>query len=361
MASVNNDPVSIQPKILLVDDREDNLLSIEAILGPDGYQFTRAYSGHQALKILLSEFDFAMILMDVKMPVLNGFETAALIYEREKLRHIPTIFITANNYGDENIFRGFQAGGIDYIFKPINPEVLRAKVAVFIDLFRKNALLLEQEQRQSVINKHLETEINDLKASAEKIKLLNAQLQKEISSLVSTLVSPQRPIDQSEFKPCDLNGLLKNLLAEMEDQVNEKMAVVSVEPLPTLKVYPVLMRPLFQNLIQNALYYSKTNTKPIIKIWSENDTSEVTMNSKVPGNNKYSHIIVQDNGVGFDQRNADNIFNRVEQSQKNGEFKEVTNGLALCKKIMEKHGGLILAKSKIDEGSTFTVSFPVAR
>ena len=90
----------MQPKILLVDDREDNLLSIEAILAPDGYQFFRAYSGLQALKILLNEFDFAMILMDVKMPVLSGFETATLIYEREKLRHIPIIFITANNYGD---------------------------------------------------------------------------------------------------------------------------------------------------------------------------------------------------------------------------------------------------------------------
>src|SRR5258706_14437372 len=168
MASVNNNVAPKQPKILLVDDREDNLLSIEAILAPDGYQFFRAYSGHQALKILLNEFDFAMILMDVKMPVLNGFETATLIYEREKLRHIPIIFITANNYGDENIFKGYKAGGIDYIFKPINPEVLRAKVAVFLELYRKNSLLLEQDQKLSAINQNLEAEIMELKASEEK-------------------------------------------------------------------------------------------------------------------------------------------------------------------------------------------------
>ena len=79
--------------------------SIETILEPDGYQFVKANSGRQALKILLKEFDFALILMDVKMPNLNGFETAALIYEREKLKHIPIIFITANNYGDENILK----------------------------------------------------------------------------------------------------------------------------------------------------------------------------------------------------------------------------------------------------------------
>ncbi|MES1220042.1 MAG: response regulator, partial [Bacteroidota bacterium] len=90
-------------KILLVDDREDNLLSMETILEPDGYQFIKARSGREALKILLNEFDFALILMDVKMPNLNGFETASLIYEREKLKHIPIIFITANHYGEENI------------------------------------------------------------------------------------------------------------------------------------------------------------------------------------------------------------------------------------------------------------------
>src|ERR1700712_3736587 len=117
-------------KILLVDDREDNLLSMETLLEQDGYSFFKANSGRQALKILLAEFDFAMILMDVQMPNLSGFETASLIYEREKLRHIPIIFITANNYGDENMFQGYKSGAIDYIFKPINPDILRAKVGV---------------------------------------------------------------------------------------------------------------------------------------------------------------------------------------------------------------------------------------
>src|SRR5258706_15963254 len=160
MASVNNNVAPKQPKILLVDDHEDNLLSIKVILHPDGYQFFRAYSGHKALKILLNEFDFVMILMDVKMPVLSGFKTATLIYEREKLRHIPIIFTTANNYGDDNVFKGYKAGGIDYIFKPINPEVLRAKVAVFLEIYRKNALLFEQEQKLAVANTDLEKEID---------------------------------------------------------------------------------------------------------------------------------------------------------------------------------------------------------
>src|ERR1700710_2656427 len=146
----------MQPKILLVDDREDNLLSIESILEPDGYIFIKANSGRQALKILLTEYDFAMILMDVKMPNLNGFETASLIYEREKLRHIPIIFITAHSYGDENIFKGYRAGAVDYIYKPINSHLLGAKVSVFVELYKQNHKLLAQEQKLIVINRNLE-------------------------------------------------------------------------------------------------------------------------------------------------------------------------------------------------------------
>jgi CheY-like chemotaxis protein len=355
MASLNNKPVSEQPKILLVDDREDNLLSIEAILEPAGYQFTRAYSGEQALKILLSEVDFAMILMDVKMPVMNGFETAALIYEREKLRCIPTIFITANNYGDENIFKGYQAGGIDYIFKPINPEVLRAKVAVFIDLYRKNALLIEQEQELSAHIRKLEKEIDDLKVSDERLRNLNGTLERENSNLAAMLVSSQLSIER-----CDMNQLMKKFLADMDDQVTEKMATVSVEPLPTLEVNPILMRPLFQKLISNALHYSKKNVKPVIKIHSEISASQMAMNSNNKNNNRYCHIFLEDNGAGVDKGNVDNIFGRFELSQKNGDLKRINSDLVLCKKIMEKHDGVISARSATDQGSTFIVSFPVA-
>jgi CheY-like chemotaxis protein len=139
----------MQPKIMLVDDREDNLMSMESVLEPDGYRFVKASSGRQVLKLLLTDFDFALILMDVQMPNLNGFETAALIYERDKLRHIPIIFITANNYGEENLFRGYRAGAVDYIYKPVNPELLRVKVGVFVDLYRKNQRLMARSRNWS--------------------------------------------------------------------------------------------------------------------------------------------------------------------------------------------------------------------
>ncbi|GHN02613.1 hypothetical protein WSM22_41020 [Cytophagales bacterium WSM2-2] len=359
MASVNNDPTSKKPKILLVDDREDNLLSIEAILEPDGYQFFRAYSGHQALKILLNELDFAMILMDVKMPVLNGFDTATLIYEREKLRHIPIIFITANNYGDENIFKGYKAGGIDYIFKPINPEVLRAKVTVFIDIYRKNAQLFEQEQKLSNANRLLEQEMAELQASQRKTRQINANLRKQISNLESILISSKLSTDLFEFESSDLNGLLKIFLADMEDQVNEKMATVLIEPLPTLNVSRVLMRPLFQNLIKNVLYSGVTDdAKPVIKIRSEIGVGD--LNSTSPSNNKYCRIIFENKGAGLTHDSADQLFNRLEAGQSNGELNSGNIELALCKKIMERHNGFISA-SKAEGGSAFIVAFPMTK
>jgi len=109
-------------KILLVDDREDNLMSIETILNSSEYQIVKANSGRHALQILLKEQDFSLILMDVKMPGLSGFETASLIYEREKLKKIPIIFITAHSYSDENVYQGYKAGAVDYIYKPIKPN-----------------------------------------------------------------------------------------------------------------------------------------------------------------------------------------------------------------------------------------------
>src|SRR6478672_7035099 len=162
-------------RILVVDDREDNLFSIEAILERDGYTIVKANSGRAALKIILKQQDFTIILMDVQMPGLSGFETASLIYESERLKHIPIIFITAHDHSEENVFKGYQLGGVDYIYKPINPELLRVKVAVFVELYKRNHELMMQEQKLLMANKKLEKEIEERKITEEKIRLLNLQ------------------------------------------------------------------------------------------------------------------------------------------------------------------------------------------
>jgi len=131
--------------ILLVDDRAENLLALEAILEPLGERTVRAHSGDEALKCLLTE-DFAVILLDVQMPGLNGFETAELIKSRERTRYIPIIFLTAISKDEAYVFRGYSVGAVDYMSKPFQPDVLRSKVAVFVDLYRKQRQLKEQER-----------------------------------------------------------------------------------------------------------------------------------------------------------------------------------------------------------------------
>src|SRR5215207_6284624 len=130
-------------RILMVDDRPENLLALEAILGVFDHELVRASSGDQALKALLTG-DFAVILLDVAMPGMDGLETAAHIKRRERTRDVPIIFLTAVHPDAEHAFRGYSAGAVDYVSKPFDPWVLRAKVAVFVDLYCKRHQLQEQ-------------------------------------------------------------------------------------------------------------------------------------------------------------------------------------------------------------------------
>jgi PAS domain S-box-containing protein len=135
-----------QVDILLVDDRAENLLALEAILEPLNQRLVRASSGENALRCLL-ERDFAVILLDVQMPVMNGFETAELIKAREKTRFTPIIFLTAISKDEAYVFKGYEVGAVDYMFKPFQPEILRSKVQVFVDLYVQRKRIAEQEQR----------------------------------------------------------------------------------------------------------------------------------------------------------------------------------------------------------------------
>ncbi len=130
-------------KILLVDDREENLIALEAILSSLDIVPVRARSGEEALKALLNT-DFALILLDVRMPGMDGFETAAHIKRRERTRNIPIIFLTVVDSAPDFAFRGYAAGAVDYLTKPFDPWVLRAKVSVFVELYNMNRRLAEQ-------------------------------------------------------------------------------------------------------------------------------------------------------------------------------------------------------------------------
>ncbi len=411
--------MSARIKILLVDDKENNLLSMESILWRDGYYLVKASSGKDALKILLKEMDFTLILMDVEMPEINGFETAAMIYQREKLKHIPIIFITAHSYGDDNIFKGYRAGAVDYIYKPVQPELLRAKVGIFAELYRKTHQLMLQEEKLIAINKSLEVEIKDRILTEEKVNALNKQLLDNIHQLESTnkeldrfaymashdLQEPLRKIrifsERIQIKyaqeldaegrlyidktqsACermqnlindilafskinvekelmihsDINSIIEEVLLDMELEITEKKAVVEVERIPKLNVHPRLIKPLFQNLISNSLKYSRKEIAPVVKISAKLD--EPLKHSDSTGVRKFCRIKVEDNGVGFEQEYADQVFTMFKRLHVGGEYQGTGIGLAICKKIVEQHNGFISVKSAVNKGSAFIISLPV--
>jgi signal transduction histidine kinase len=409
----------LQIKILLVDDKENNLLSMESIFFKDNYQLTKANSGREALKILLKDYDFTLILMDVEMPDINGFETAAMIYQREKLQHIPIIFVTAQNYDDENIFKAYKAGAVDYIYKPIQPDLLRAKVSVYIELFKKNHQLLMQEQKLKAINNNLQMEVKERVASEAKVNELNKQLVKNIERLESTnkeldqfafiashdLQEPLRKIrgfsdliasqyfnmldengklfidkmqgacermqnlinDILAFSKLagakyslvhsDMNDLLQSVLADMEMPIKQKNASIIIDPLPKLFVYPTLIKLLFVNIIGNALKYSQANVNPVIRITSTIESPDDF--SDAVSIKKFCRINIQDNGVGFEQKYAEQIFQMFKRLHGNSEYEGTGIGLAICKKIVEEHQGYISAKSDVHKGALFTISLPL--
>lgn len=405
-------------KILVVDDREDNLFSIEAILEKDNYTIVKANSGRAALKILLHEHDFSLILMDVQMPDINGLETATMIYEREKLKDIPIIFITANGYDEDYLFKGYKMGGVDYIYKPINPELLRVKVALFVELYRKTHLLIQQEKKLLAANRSLKKEIEERRSSEQKVKLLNEQLiqnnnrlklanedldrfaymashdlqeplrkimlfsdkilnskdseaevqkyfekiinsSKRMQSLINDLLSFSRQsLSTSDFKLSDLNGIIKEVVGDLDLEIEKTNANVRIEPLPVIYAAPVLMRQLFYNLLSNALKFKKNDRSPDILISSEKIKKETLPDKIQNGNTEYYKIVITDNGIGFDANFAEDIFMVFKRLHSHHEFEGTGVGLSICKKIVDNHNGIISASSRPGEGSVFSVYLP---
>ncbi|HUC80216.1 MAG TPA: response regulator [Flavisolibacter sp.] len=404
-------------RILVVDDREDNLFSIETILENEAYEIVKATSGKAALKILLTQHDFTLILMDVQMPDMNGFETANLIYQREKLKHIPIIFITAHNYNDEHVFEGYKIGAVDYIYKPINPELLRFKVGVFAEMYQKNHQLMLQERKLKQMNANLEKEIEERRISEEKIRLLNQQLlennanlkatieeldrfayvashdlqeplrkilvfsdkllnsQKELVSdemvrymekivkasgrmqkLISDLLIFSRPADTKDsFVEVDLQELVAEVLSDMEVEIEKSSAQIRVESLPKLRGIPSQMRQLFQNLISNAIKFRKPDAHPKVSVY----TALYPAVLDAP-NLSHCRIVIEDNGIGFDSKYAEDIFVVFKRLHSYHEYEGTGVGLSICKKIVDRHNGRISAESKPNEGAKFILDFPVA-
>jgi light-regulated signal transduction histidine kinase (bacteriophytochrome) len=200
---------------------------------------------------------------------------------------------------------------------------------------------------KEVLDEDAKTNIHRIQKAAERMQAL----------ITDILTFSKITIEKDAFVESDMNTLVNEVLVDMDEDLRGRNAKVLINQMPKLNVNPGLIKPLFQNLIGNALKYSKKDTEPIIKI-----TSEISTNSNGKSKDsklKYCRIYIEDNGIGFDQKYAEEIFGMFKRLHHNTEFEGTGIGLALCKKIVEQHKGYISARSKINEGSTFIISIPV--
>ena len=386
-----------QFKILLVDDRDENLFALETILNDENYHLVKAHSGKEALAHLLKDLDYHLIIMDVLMPGMNGFETAAMIYNREKLKNIPIIFLTAMDI-EGNIYKGYQAGAIDYISKPIIPDLLKVKVKAFVELSEKNRELIRQEKKLRAANRKLEWEISERKISEAKIQALNADLARKLEQLQSLdsfnysishdLMSPLNSItgltgllqtmypekfDNEVLEIVNhimgsvdrMSNLIKDLLSfsrqanaeinkedvsmkQMVEEVMEEISLtmpvtqaqVTVHDLPNAYCDTSMLRQVWANLISNAVKYSQKKPTPTIEIGGEQHDGELL-------------FFVKDNGAGFNMSHYNKLFSIFQRLHSDNEFNGTGIGLAVVKRIIERHDGRIWANSEVGKGSEF--------
>lgn len=501
--------------ILLVDDRQDNIYSLRNVLEQYGFRTDGALSGEEALKKVLKN-DYALVILDVQMPVMDGFEVAEALTGMNKTKDIPIIFLSAVNTHKRFITKGFESGAVDYLTKPVDPEILMLKVRNFYRLYEKNHALKEAEKEliatvselhftlealpqlaftanghgaisfvnkqwllfapskddfpetlpgipslkeqwlqsigngaaietevcikrlddgqfyyhllratpvyvggeitrwvgiltsiheQKMLNETLERKVaertrelleinceleisnnelqqftsvasHDLKEPLRKIQFFGNLIvdngglpekaamymdkiirsSKRMSQLISDLLSFARISENVKFEQTNLNEIIGEILADLELPIQEKNASIDVQPIPSLQVVPSLMRQLFQNLISNALKFSKPDVAPQIKIWAEMllPTGDVTQAGE-----GLCRLFIADNGIGFEEKYTDKIFTLFQRLHAREAYEGTGIGLTIAKKIVEKHNGKIFVESTPGEGSTFTIVLPV--
>jgi two-component system sensor histidine kinase/response regulator len=373
--------------ILLVDDQPANLVALEAMLQSLGQNLIRAESGREALKWLLTH-DFAVILLDVKMPDMDGFETAALIRQREKSRHTPIIFLTAADQSQTQAMRGYSVGAVDYLVKPVVPEFVRSKVAVFVELAKKSELLRRQAQMlraneqaareqaaeqaelvRDLEHKNRELESfsyavsHDLRAPLRRIDsyskaLLDTladrldetgrrflervrQSSREMAQLIDDVLHLSK-VTRAELREqeVDLSALVTVLVDRMRESDPDRQVEAKVRPGVIVVGDGQLLRIAMENLLDNAWKF--TSHQPDARI-------EFGM-IQVGGEPTY---FVRDNGAGFDMTYVDRLFGPFQRLHLASEFPGSGIGLATVQRIIHRHGGKVWAEGMVGQGATF--------
>jgi two-component system sensor histidine kinase/response regulator len=381
--------------ILLVDDQPANLVALEAMLQGLGQHLIKAESGREALKWLLTH-EFAVVLLDVKMPEMDGFETAELIRQRDRSRHTPILFLTAGDNTQTQAVRGYAVGAVDYLVKPVVPEFVRSKVMVFVELAKKNALLRRQAQLLAE-NEQAALELADTRAELVRdLEHKNRELESFSYAISHDLRAPLRRIDSfsravlesqgdrldeagQRFlsrvreasqhmaqliddvlylsrvtradlreQEVDLSGIAGLIFARLQESEAERNVDLKLRPGVTVTGDGQLLKIAMENLLENAWKFTRNEPEARIEFGMTQAGGEAT-------------YFVRDNGAGFDMTYADRLFGPFQRLHAQSDFPGNGIGLATVQRIIHRHGGRVWAEGLVGQGATFYFTLGRAR
>jgi two-component system sensor histidine kinase/response regulator len=368
-----------KPKILLVDDRVENLIALETVLQDMDVELIKATNGNEALRHTLHH-NFALALIDIQMPDMDGYELAGILREEEKTSKLPFIFISGVFTDNLNIFKGYDKGAFSFITKPFQPENLINKVQLFVDNYRHetvlkklNENLKEKNSELSNLNHELEaftySVSHDLRAplraingycnilieehsnetSEEGKKLLNiissnsTKMGQMIDDFLALSKLGKKSINKQKI---DMNILIKEVIEEVKNSLDCSKVSWKIALLDNGFGDTQLLKQVLINLISNAVKYSGKKETPIVELGSEMKQKEVS-------------FYVKDNGAGFDMKYIDKLFGVFQRLHKATEFEGTGIGLAIVQRIINRHGGNVFAEAEVGIGAKIGFTLPL--
>jgi len=387
--------VSEKSKILLVDDRPENLVALRALLKGLDAEVFESSTGAEALELLLNH-EFALAVVDVQMPAMDGYELAELMRGNSRTRPVPIIFVTAGSHSRANTFRGYESGAVDFLNKPLDPYVVKSKVEVFLELARHSRLVREQleETRKALTSRDealaeareaLQSRDEFFSIASHELKTPLTSLLLQLQLIVRQLGRPGVPTPEAMKKSSDgvkgaidQAGRLARLVDELLDLTHIRLGKLSLspqevnicqlastvferlQPLAQQKGVaftfeapkeilgtwdPVRLEQIFSNLLSNALKYGE-GAPTRMRVYLTPDEQTVC-------------VSVKDTGPGIPLALQEKIFERFERATADNQVSGLGLGLYITRQIARAHGGDVTVDSEEGKGSEFLVTLPL--
>jgi signal transduction histidine kinase len=378
-------------KILIVDDLEGNLIALQALLKDslsksDDLEIFKAISGTQALGLLL-DHDFALAMIDVQMPGMDGFELGELMRGAEKTKHVPIIFVTAGARDSRHTFKGYESGAVDFLYKPIDPQIVRSKVQIFVELDQQKRLLKDQlaqmKQKETELQKALAIRdeflgiaSHELRTPLTSLKLHLQMISRNVKKQGLQSIAPARfekMLDTANRQVENLTKLISDLM-DVSRIAGGKL-ILEPEEMDLVVMLQEVAEYFSEHLATAECRLVLRAPEPLIGLWDRQRVQQVVVNlisnalKYGPGapieveavrSGGIARLSVRDGGIGIAIEDQERIFERFERAVHG---KDSVSGLGLglfiVKQIVVALGGCIEVESKLGRGSTFTVELPL--